>query len=144
MGKEYRYIGKATPRKDAREIVTGRAQFSDDIKIPQMLYGKVLRSPYPHANIKNIDTRKAEAYPGVRAVLTYKNVPGWKWGSPRHKRVLDSKVRFVGDAVALAAAETAEAAEEALELIEVEYEQLPAVYNAEDSLFTGLRPCKKL
>jgi CO/xanthine dehydrogenase Mo-binding subunit len=134
MGQEYRHLGKATPRKDAREIVTGRAQFSDDIKIPQMLYGKVLRSPYPHANIKNIDTRKAEAYPGVRAVLTYKNVPGWKWGSPRHKRVLDSKVRFVGDAVALAAAETAEAAEEALELIEVEYEQLPAVYNAEESI----------
>ena len=134
MAKEYRHIGKATPRKDAREIVTGKAQYIDDIKLPKMLYGKVLRSPYPHANIKNIDTSKAEAYPGVKAVLTYKNVPEWKMGAPRHRRVLDSKVRFVGDAVALVAAETKEIAEEALELIDVEYEQLPAVYDVEEAM----------
>jgi CO/xanthine dehydrogenase Mo-binding subunit len=133
MGEEYRHIGKATPRKDARAIVTGRAQYIDDIKLPGMLYGKVLRSPYPHAHIKNIDTGKAEAYPGVRAVLTYKNVPEWMGGVPYHRPVLDSTMRFVGDAVALVAAETGESAEEALELIDVEYEQLPAVYDTEEA-----------
>ena len=114
MASNYRHIGKATPRKDARAIVTGRAQYIDDVKLPGMLYGKVLRSPYPHARIKNIDTSKAEACPGVKAVLTYKNVPGWMGGVPYHRPVLDSTVRFVGDAVALVAAETGESAEEAL------------------------------
>jgi len=137
MATEYRHIGKATPRKDARQIVTGRAQYIDDLKLPKMLYGKVLRSPHPHANIKNIDTGRAEAYPGVKAVLTYKNVPEWKLGDPPHRRVLDSKVRFVGDAVALVAAETREIAEEALELITVEYEELPAVYDVEEAIKPG-------
>ncbi len=131
MGEKYRHIGKATKRKDARAIVTGSAKYIDDIKLPGMLEGRVLRSPYPHARIKHIDTSKAEAYPGVKAVLTYKNVPPWIGGIPYHRPVLDSTVRFVGDAVALVAAETAESAEEALELIEVEYEQLPAVYDME-------------
>jgi CO/xanthine dehydrogenase Mo-binding subunit len=134
MGEGYRYIGKATPRGDAREIVSGKARYIDDIKLPKMLYGRVLRSPYPHANIKNIDTSKAEAYRGVEAVLTYKNVPGWKSGLPPHMCVLSRKVRFVGDAVALVAAETGNIAEEALELIDVEYEQLPAVYDVEEAL----------
>ena len=134
MASNYRHIGKATPRKDARAIVTGRAQYIDDVKLPGMLYGKVLRSPYPHARIKNIDTSKAEACPGVKAVLTYKNVPGWMGGVPYHRPVLDSTVRFVGDAVALVAAETGESAEESLELIEVEYEQLAAVYDMEEAI----------
>jgi CO/xanthine dehydrogenase Mo-binding subunit len=134
MAKEYRHIGKATPRKDAREIVTGRAKYLDDIKLPNMLYGKVLRSPYPHANIKNIDTSKAEAYPGVEAVITYKNVPEWIDGTPRHRRLLDRKVRFVGDAVALVAAKTKEVAEEALGLIDAEYDQLPAVFDVEEAI----------
>ena len=134
MASNYRHIGKATPRKDARAIVTGRAQYIDDVKLPGMLYGKVLRSPYPHARIKNIDTSKAEACPGVKAVLTYKNVPGWMGGVPYHRPVLDSTVRFVGDAVALVAAETGGSAEEALDLIEVEYEQLPAVYDMEEAI----------
>jgi CO/xanthine dehydrogenase Mo-binding subunit len=133
MGGELRHIGKATPRKDARIIVTGRAQYIDDVKLPEMLYGKVLRSPYPHAHIRNIDTSRAEAYPGVKAVLTYQNVPSWKGGIPYHRPVLDSTVRFVGDAVALVAAETVKIAEEALELIAVEYEQLPAVYDAAEA-----------
>ncbi len=134
MGKEYRHIGKATPRKDAREIVTGKAQYIDDIKLPKMLYGRVLRSPYPYATIKNIGTTKAETYPGVKAVLTYNNVPEWTEGTPRHRHVLDSTLRFVGDAVALVAAETKEAADEALDLIDVEYEQLPAVYDVEEAM----------
>jgi CO/xanthine dehydrogenase Mo-binding subunit len=132
--KEYRYIGKATPRKDAVEIVTGKAIYIEDVELPRMLHGKVLRSPYPHALIKKIDTSKAENSRGVRAVLTYKNVPEWKTGTPRHVRVLDRKVRFVGDAVALVAADTEEMAMDALAHIEVEYEQLPAVYDVEEAI----------
>lgn len=66
MSKEYRFIGKAIPRKDAAEIVTGKVEFIRDIKVPDMLYGKVLRSPYPHANIVDIDTSKSEDLLGVR------------------------------------------------------------------------------
>ncbi len=137
MTEKFRHIGKATPRKDAREIVTGKAQYIDDLHPPKMLYGKSLKSPYPHAIIKNIDTTKAEAYPGVRAVLTHKNVPTWRAGPPPHRRLLDGKVRFVGDGVALVAADTPEIAEEATELITVEYEQLPAVYDVEEALKSG-------
>lgn len=134
MSKEYRFIGKATPRKDATDIVTGKAEFISDIKLANMLYGRVLRSPYPHANIVDIDTSKSEDLFGVKAVLTYKDVPDWKGGLPPHVRVLDSKVRYVGDAVALVAAETEEGAEEGLELIDVKYERLPAVYDVEEAM----------
>ena len=65
------------PRKDALEIVTGRAEFIDDFTVPGMLHGMALRSPFPHANIRKIDTSAAERLPGVKAALTYKNVPGW-------------------------------------------------------------------
>jgi CO/xanthine dehydrogenase Mo-binding subunit len=101
---KYRFIGRVTPRMDAAEIVTGRARFLNDIKLPDMLYGKVLRSPHPHALIKKVDKSKAEKLRGVRAILTWEDVPDWKGGTPRTKRVLDRKVRFVGDAVALAGA----------------------------------------
>lgn len=134
MTNDYRFIGKPTPRKDALEIVTGKAKYIDDIKKSEMLHGKILRSPYPHAEIKKIETAKAEALPGVMVVLTYENVPNWKTGMPRHVPVLDGKVRFVGDAVAIVAAETVEIANEALELIDVEYEQLPAVYDVEEAM----------
>jgi aerobic-type carbon monoxide dehydrogenase small subunit (CoxS/CutS family) len=134
MSNGYRFIGKPTPRKDAQDIVTGRAKYIDDLKQPEMLCGKVLRSPHPHANIKNIDTKKAEALPGVRAVLTHKDVPDWRTGMPKHARVLTQKVRFVGDAVALVAAETEDIACAALDLIRVEYEKLPAVYDMEEAM----------
>jgi CO/xanthine dehydrogenase Mo-binding subunit len=134
MSKDYRFIGKRTPRKDALEIVTGKATYIGDITKSELLYGKVLRSPYPHARIKDIDTAKAEAVPGVAAVLTHKNVPDWRTGMPRHVPVLDRKARFVGDAVAIIAAETEEIAIEALDLIDVEYEKLPAVYDVEEAM----------
>jgi xanthine dehydrogenase molybdenum-binding subunit len=137
MPNQYRFIGKATPRKDAVEIVTGRAKFIGDIDLPNMLYGKVLRSPYPHANIKSVDTSQAKNLNGVKAVLTHEDAPKWKGGLPPHVKVLDSKVRYVGDAVALVAAETEEIAEEALERIDVEYEQLPAVYDVEEAIKDG-------
>jgi xanthine dehydrogenase molybdenum-binding subunit len=137
MAQEHRYIGKATPRVDAEEIVTGKAVFIDDLKLPNMLHGKVLRSPYPHANIKNIDIGRALEFPGVKTVLTHENAPDWVAGYPRHIRVLDSKVRCVGDAVALVAAETEAIAEEALALIDIEYEQLPAVYDVQEAMEPG-------
>ena len=127
MTEEYRFIGKRTPRKDAHDIVTGKARFADDLKIPDLLHGKILRSPYPHALIREIDTGAAEAMPDVKAVLTYKNVPDWRTGFPRYVPVLDRRLRFVGDAVALVAARSEEAARQALETIRVEYEVLPAV-----------------
>ncbi len=113
---EYRYIGKPIPRRDAVDIVTGAAEFTDDRKFPGLLYGKVLRSPHPHARIKKIDKSKAEALPGVKAVLTWQDIPDFRGGTPRNVRILDSKVRYVGDAVALVAADTEEIAEEARDL----------------------------
>jgi xanthine dehydrogenase molybdenum-binding subunit len=137
MAQKYRFIGQPTPRKDASSIVTGKAIYINDVKLPNMLVGKVLRSPYPHAIIKEINVEKAKSLPGVKAVLTYKDVPDWKLGLPSHLRVLDRKVRFVGDAVSLVAAETEEIAQEALDLIEVEYEVLPAVFDVEEAIKEG-------
>jgi len=138
--ENYRHIGKETPRKDARDIVTGRAKYIDDIKLSGMLFGRILRSPHAHANITRMDCSRARSLPGVRAVLTHEDIPTWEWGIPKHIRVLDSKVRYVGDAVAMVAADTANIAEAALELIEVDYEPLPAVYDAEASTETDGSP----
>ena len=137
MTKKYRYIGKPSRRKDAVDIVTGKAKYINDIKLPGMLTGKVLRSPFPHAIIRRINTERAEKLKGVRAILTHRDVPDWKMGIPPHLRVLDRKVRYVGDAVALIAAESEEVALEALDLIDVEFEQLEPVYDVEDAIKDG-------
>jgi len=137
MASSYRFIGKATPRKDAREIVTGSSKYLNDRKFIDLLHGKVLRSPHPHALIKKIDKKKALALPGVRAVLTWEDVPDWKGGTPRSTRILDRKVRYVGDAVVIVAADTEERAKEALRLIKVDYEVLPAVFDMEKALEPG-------
>ncbi len=134
MPQSFRHIGNSTPRKDALGIVTGEAVFIDDIRMPGLLYGRVLRSPHAHANILSVDTGSAEALEGVRAVLTHKNVPQWKGGTPPHVRVLDNKVRFVGDAVALVAAESEDLACEAMDLITVDYEPLKPVFDVEEAL----------
>ena len=118
------------PQKSSQEP----HQFLDDLKFPNLLYGKVLRSPHAHANIKKIDKSKAEALKGVMAVVTWEDIPDWRGGTPRNVRVLDKKVRYVGDAVALVAATTEQVAEEALKLIEVEYEVLPAVFDIDSAL----------
>jgi xanthine dehydrogenase molybdenum-binding subunit len=133
----YRHIGKATPRKDALEIVTGGTKFLNDLKMPNMLYGKALRSPHAHALIKRIDKSKAERFEGVEAVLTWEDVPDWRGGTPRSTRILDRKVRYVGDAVALVAATDEEIARKAMGLIEVDYEVLPAVFEMEEALKPG-------
>ena len=135
MSKKYRFIGKPAPRKDAVDIVTGNAKFINDISLPGMLHGMVLRSPHAHAIIRNIDTDKAMNVDGVKAILTHKDVSHLKKsGQPRHLAILDHKVRYVGDSVAVVAAETMEAAEEALDLIEVEYEVLPAVFGVKEAM----------
>jgi CO/xanthine dehydrogenase Mo-binding subunit len=136
VSEAYRYIGKATPRIDGEEIVTGKAAFLNDLKFQNLLYGKVLRSPHPHALIKKIDVKKAEQVKGVKAVITHETMPDWKNGNPPI-RLLDKKVRFVGDAVALIAAETERIAEEAKKLIEVEYEILPAVFDDYEAMKPG-------
>lgn len=131
-------LGKGFPRLDAVEKVTGSAQYTVDLKMSGMLYGKILRSPVPHAKIKSIDTSKAEALQGVHAVITAKDVPlnkfaFFQWTAD--KTILCSdKVRYVGDEVAAVCAVDKNTAEEAVELIEVEYETLPAVYNSEEAM----------
>ena len=134
MKHSYRFIGKVTPRKDARDIVTGDARFIDDINLPNMLYGKVLRSPHAHARIKRIDRSRAENLPGVKAVVTWENAPDWKGGMTLNTPVIGSRVRFVGDAVALVAATSRKIAADALNLIDVEYEVLPAVMSLEEAM----------
>jgi xanthine dehydrogenase molybdenum-binding subunit len=137
MTKNYRYIGKVTPRTDADEVVTGGTKYIDDISFSNLLHGKVLRSPHPHALIKRINKSKAEALEGVKAILTWEDIPYWKSGNPRVFRLLSQKVRYVGDAVALIAAETKDIAEDAAGLIEVEYEILPAVFDMDEALKNG-------
>ena len=129
-------IGASAPRIEGPAKVTGRARYAADIELPGMLWGKLLRSPYPHARIRRIDASGARRIPGVRAVLTGQDVVGRYQGKVlRDLPVLCwERVRYVGDRVAAVAAETVEAAEEALALIEVEYEELPAVFDPLDAL----------
>ncbi len=106
----------------------------DDIEIPGLLYAKVATCPHPHAIIKSIDTSRAEAVKGVVYVMTYKDCPDWKSGLPKHRKVLDQHLRYVGDATAIIAAETRQAAEEAATKIDIEYEVLPYVLTPEEAL----------
>ena len=132
---EFSVIGKSVPRVDALEKVTGKAQYSVDLTLPGMLYGKVLRSPYPHARIVRIDTSGAENLAKVRGVVTGKDAPEERVGWIRDRHILAREtVRFIGEAVAAVAADSIEAAEEALELIKVDYEELPAVFDAEEAM----------
>ncbi len=127
---EYKYIGKSVPRVDAAEKATGKIKYMSDLSFPNMLWGKIVRSKYPHAKILKIDTSKAEALPGVAAVVTWKDVPGLNGFGiviPDQPVLCEDKVRYIGDAVAAVAAETKEIAEKAAELVEVEYEPLPVV-----------------
>lgn len=128
------FVGKSIPRAD-REKVTGRAQFINDIKLPRMLYGKILYSKRPHARITHIDTSKAEKLRGVRAVLTGYNTPDVRVGFIGDQTPLKKdKVRQFRDEVAAVAAVDEEIAEEALDLIHVEYETLPAVFDPTEAM----------
>lgn len=142
--REFSVLGKSLPRVDAYDKVSGRAEYVDDLFLPNMLYGKILRSPHAHANIVKIDTSKAEQLPGVKAVITGKDLPEKKYGTdPRFAdeyALARDKVRYIGDDVAAVAAVDEETAEEALGLIEVEYEILPAMFDTEEAMKPGSPP----
>ena len=124
-------VGAPVPRVEGPDKVTGRSIYAADVNLPGLLWGKILRSPYPHARIRHIDPSRARQVPGVRAVITGQGIPGHLMGKMiRDLPVLCwERVRFVGDRVAAVAADTPDAAEEALGLIDVEYEELPAVFD---------------
>ena len=146
-------VGHNVPRIDSYERVTGRATYTGDVRLPGMLYARVLRSPHPHARIRSIDTSRAEALPGVRAVVTHEthkliyssgSIAGGRQYSDAAKDVtrnvrymFDNPVRFVGQPVAAVAAVDRHVAEEALQLIEIDYEELPFVIDPEEALEPG-------
>lgn len=134
-------VGKRLPKIDAPDKATGKALYTDDITLNNMLYGKLLLSPVPHALIKSISTKRALELPGVKAIMTGDDVPDVKWGTspPRYDEniLAKGKVRFVGDVVAAVAAVDEETCYKALELIEVEYEELPAVFDPMEAMKDG-------
>ena len=139
-------VGKPELKVDSIKLAKGNPAFTDDIDMRQMLYAKMLYSPHAHARIVSIDDSKALALPGVRAVLHHENVPRVRYASggqtwpnplPYDQVSFDNKVRHVGDRVAAVAAETIEIAEEAVSLIEVEYEVLPAVFDENEAVAEG-------
>ncbi|WP_110954833.1 xanthine dehydrogenase family protein molybdopterin-binding subunit [Anaerosinus massiliensis] len=126
-------VGKSVIRKDALDKVLGKTRYSADLKMPGMLYAKVLRSTVAHAFVKKIDVAQAKLLPGVHAVLTAKDVPGLNGHGIIFKDepvLVDHKIRKIGDALAVVAAETEEIAQKALQLIAVELEELPVVADA--------------
>ena len=138
------YVGQRIPRKDGPEKVTGRAKYTGDLQLSGMLVGRILRSPHPHARILNIDISRAEQLAGVKAVITAQDTAGIKHGfveTPRYPAdqypLAKNCVRFVGEEVAAVAATDPHTAEEALGLIRVEYEPLPAVFDPEAAMRPG-------
>jgi 4-hydroxybenzoyl-CoA reductase subunit alpha len=135
---EYSVVGKSVERTDGRVKVTGKARFAGDLVAPGMLHGKFLRSPLAHAKILNIDTSKARALPGVMAVITGKDFPGIPFGTRPDTRdqipMPIGKVHHFGEGVAAVAALDEGTAEEAVDLIKVDYEELPVVLTAADAL----------
>lgn len=146
------YIGKSVKRVEDQRFITGKGNYTDDIILPGMTYGYVVRSPYAHAKIKSVDTSEAEALDGVVAVFTGEDVKdiggvpcGWQVNfkngdtmkEPPHPLMVRDKVRHVGDAVAMVIAESREAARDAADLVHVDYEELPAVVNAAEAVKDG-------
>lgn len=146
---DYQVIGKPRPRHDAWDKVFGKTKYADDLDLPGMLCGKVLRSEYPAARILSIDTTDAEDLPGVEAVMTAKDVPNnetvTRFGQTHevggfeglYRVLADKKVRYMGEGIALVAAESREIAEEAVKLIQVDYEPLPGVFDPIAAMKSG-------
>jgi 4-hydroxybenzoyl-CoA reductase subunit alpha len=134
-------VGKREPMLDAFEKATGRARFTDDLTFPEMLYGKILRSPLPHAKILHVDLSRAEKVPGIKGAICGKDIPKKKYGIvPMAKdeyALAIEKVRYIGDEVAAVVATTIEAAEEALSKIRVDYEELPSVFDPLEAMKPG-------
>jgi 4-hydroxybenzoyl-CoA reductase subunit alpha len=140
MNNGFSIIGKPTAMVDAAEKTTGAGKYTDDLSLPGMLVGKILHSPYPHARIRRIDTSRAERLDGVVAVVVGKDAPNpygiLPVGHDEHALALD-KVRYVGDNVACVVAVSEAIAEKAMELVDVEYEVLPAYFDPEESMKAG-------
>ena len=147
-GSNNKWIGKRTLRPDGEDKVTGRAAFGADFSQPGMLWGKVLRSPHPHARIKSINFAKATALPGVKAVMTGKDLVEFPWDKPAPLGIQDlrfnsrnvmarDKALYAGHAVAAVAATSSNIASRALKLIEVDYEVLPWVIDVDEALQPG-------
>src|SRR5688572_26022509 len=139
----YQTVGKPEKKVDAIKLVQGKPAFTADLDMRGLLYARVLRSPHAHARIKNIDASRARELKGVAAVLTWQDIPRVVYSTagqsdpipgPLDTFSLDHKVRFVGDRVAMVAAETPEIAEQALHLIDVEYEILPAILDSREAM----------
>lgn len=144
---EYSIIGKRTPREESVPKVTGEAVYTMDVSLPGMLYGKILVSPHAHAKILHIDSTKAKRLKGVKAVVTGRDIPDVRMikpnitiGAPLPSDVFamaKDKVRYIGDVLGTVAAVDEEIAEEALDLIDVEYEVLPALFDPEEAMKPG-------
>ena len=143
-----RVVGQSVPRPDAYDKVTGGKGYPVNVALRGMLHAKLLRSPYPHARVRNIDTSKAETYPGVKSVLTAKDVPQRPFSpvyfSPLQAQsmvqdlvIMTDTVRYAGQPVAAVAVSSVEIAEQALNLIDVDYEELPAVFDPTDAMQAG-------
>lgn len=142
--KDFSVVGKPLPRVDGISKATGKAQYTDDFRLPGMLYGRILRSPYPHARIVNIDAGRAKKLSGVKAVVTGKEIGPIRIAYvdtpslPADEYILaQDKVRYVGEEVAAVAAIDEDIAEEALSLIKVDYELLPAVFDPQEAMKAG-------
>lgn len=136
--KKFHEINQSKPRIDGVDKVTGRARYAADIYMEGMLYAGVLRSPYSSARVTKIDVSKAKAIEGVEAVVTFEDIPKKRsWASYRY---LTDVIRYAGDCVAMVAAKTKALVDDALEAIEVEYEELPGVYTIEEALAEGAHP----
>ena len=136
---KFKVVGTPVPRADGAEKVSGRTRYAANVDCPGALWAKILRSPYPHAKILRVDVSKARSVPGVKAIVTGEDAKNCYIG----KQIRDMPVlcwdvvRFIGDRVAAVAAETCDAAEEAVSLIDVEYQQLPAVYDPVEAMQAG-------
>jgi 4-hydroxybenzoyl-CoA reductase subunit alpha len=137
LKKSYNVVGSPRPKIDAYGKVSGRALYADDIMLPRMLFGRLLRSPHPHARIIDIDTGRARALPGVAAIITGRDLPR-KYGilpsSQDEYALAIDRVRYVGDPVAAVAASDPDTLDEAMQLIEVKYEILPALMSIDEAL----------
>ena len=152
MTDSFSVVGKSLTKPDVAGKTTGAATYAADVVLPGMLVGRILMSPYAHAKVIRVDTSKAKALSGVAAVLTHEDVPNMTFtrsvmaealppfayeGENRDQYILSEKARYVGDWIAAVAAIDVYTAERALDLIEVEYEQLPAVFDPEEALKPG-------
>jgi CO/xanthine dehydrogenase Mo-binding subunit len=149
LQEKYRVVGQSLPRQESVLKVTGAAEYTNDIHLPGMVFGKILRSPHAHARVIAIDTAAAEALAGVLGVLTFRDVPGTLYncsGTPpspmviKDEKILTGEPKHEGDRIAAVVAVSEDVCNEALSRIKVEYDILPAIMNVEEALADGAPP----